>query len=107
ASFQIDSCQFSPDEDLWHVKLHATDQGADIAAEYMAYQKKKTLESNIVLMLGNLLLEMGEYSKAESYFDTILNSENPNDEEVACIYVNCGRTQRLKGDFNRATTCYA
>ncbi|CAF0720494.1 unnamed protein product [Rotaria sp. Silwood1] len=106
ASFQIDSCQFSPDEDLWHVKLHATDQGADIAAEYMAYQKKKTLESNIVLMLGNLLLEMGEYSKAESYFDTILNSENPNDEEVACIYFNFGRTHRLKGDFNRATNCY-
>ncbi|CAF1320589.1 unnamed protein product [Rotaria sordida] len=106
ASFQIDSCQFSPDEDLWHVQVHATDQGADLAAEYMEYQKKKMVESNIVLMFGNLLLEMGEYAKAESYFDTILNSSNPNDEEIACIFFNFGRTHRLRGDFNRATNCY-
>ncbi len=64
------------------------------------------MESNIVLMFGNLLLEMGEYSKAERYFDTILNSSNPNDEEIACIFFNFGRTHRLKGDFNRAINCY-
>ncbi|CAF2356390.1 unnamed protein product [Rotaria sp. Silwood2] len=106
ASFQIDSCQYSADEDLWHIQVHATDQGAELAAEYMEYQKKKMVESNIVLMLGNLLLEMGEYTKAERYFDTILHSEKPNDEEIACIFFNFGRTHRLKGDFNRAIKCY-
>ncbi len=106
ASFQIYSCQYNAEEDLWHVQVHATDQGADLAAEYMEYQKKKMMESNIVLMFGNLLLEMGEYAKAERYFDTILNSSNPNDEEIACIFFNFGRTHRLKGDFNRAINCY-
>jgi tetratricopeptide (TPR) repeat protein len=72
----------------------------------MEYQKKKMTESNIVLMFGNLLLEMGEYAKAERYFDTILSSSNPNDEEIACIFFNFGRTHRLKGDFNRAINCY-
>lgn len=57
-------------------------------------------------MFGNLLLEMGEYSKAERYFDTILSSSNPNDEEIACIFFNFGRTHRLKGDFPRAINCY-
>ncbi|CAF1929290.1 unnamed protein product [Rotaria magnacalcarata] len=106
ASFQIDSCEFDANADLWLVKVHATDQGAALAADYMEYQKKKMTESNIVLMFGNLLLEMGEYSKAERYFDTILNSSNPNDEEIACIFFNFGRTHRLKGDFVRAINCY-
>ncbi|CAF1200599.1 unnamed protein product [Rotaria sp. Silwood1] len=106
AVFQIDSCQYSVEEDLWHIQVHATNQGTDFAAEYMEYQKKKMIESNIFLMFGNLLLEMGEYAKAERYFDTILNSMNPNDEEIACIFFNFGRTHQLKGDFNRAINCY-
>ncbi|CAF3824765.1 unnamed protein product [Rotaria sordida] len=106
AVFQIDSCQYNVEEDLWHVQVHATDQNADLAAEYVEYQAKKMAESNIILMFGDLLLEMGEYAKAESYFDTILNSSNPNDEEIACIFFNFGRTHQLKGDFNRAINCY-
>lgn len=106
ASFQIDFCEYDPADDLWHIRAHATDQGAQLAAEYMEYQKKKMMESNIVLMFGNLLLEMGEYAKAERYFDTILNSANPNDEEIACIFFNFGRTHRLRGDFNRAISSY-
>ncbi|CAF5180468.1 unnamed protein product, partial [Rotaria sp. Silwood1] len=97
AVFQIDSCQYNVEEDLWHAQVHATDQGADLAAKYMEYQKKKMVESNIILMFGNLLLEMGEYARAETYFDTILNSSNPNDEEIACIFFNFGRTHQLKG----------
>jgi tetratricopeptide (TPR) repeat protein len=57
-------------------------------------------------MFGHLLLEMGEYNKAEIYFNNILNSSNPNDEEIACIYFNFGRTHRFKGDFNRAMDYY-
>ena len=71
----------------------------------MEYQKKKMADANIVLMFGHLLVEMGEYSKAEKYFDTVLAS-NPNDEEIACIYFNFGRAYRLKSDLVRATDYY-
>ncbi len=64
------------------------------------------MKSSMVVMFGNLLLDMGEHTKAEKYFNTILNSSNPNDEEIACIYFNFGRTHRLKGDFGRAINCY-
>jgi tetratricopeptide (TPR) repeat protein len=57
-------------------------------------------------MFGHLLVEMGEYNKAETYFNNILNSSNPNDEEIACIYFNFGRTYRFKGDFDRAIDYY-
>ncbi|CAF4825220.1 unnamed protein product, partial [Rotaria sp. Silwood1] len=50
---------------------HATDKVADLAAEYIEYQKKKMTESNIALIFGNLLLEMSENAKTARYFDTI------------------------------------
>jgi tetratricopeptide (TPR) repeat protein len=72
----------------------------------MEYQKKKMAESNIVLMFGDLLFEMGEYDKAERYFDTILSSSNPNDEEIACIFFHFGRIHRKKGRLDCAINCY-
>src|SRR5271154_3883142 len=77
ATFQIDSCE-NIEEDLWDIKLHATDRSNALADEYIEYRKKKMIQSNILLSLGNLFLEMGEYDKAERYFDTILYSANPN-----------------------------
>jgi tetratricopeptide (TPR) repeat protein len=62
-------------------------------------------DANIVLMFGHLLIEMGEYYKAQKYFDTVLSS-NPNDEEIACIYFNFGRAYRLKGDFDQSIDYY-
>lgn len=71
----------------------------------MEYQKKKMADANIILMFGHLLVEMGEYGKAEKYFDTVLAS-NPNDEEIACIYFNFGRAYRMEGDLVRAADYY-
>ena len=106
ASFQIDECVYSEEEDLWHIRVHATDQGTELAAEYMEYQRRKIEESNINLIFGNLLLEMGQYDKAEAYFDSVLSSSYPNEEEIACLFFNFGRTHRAKGNFNRAISCY-
>jgi tetratricopeptide (TPR) repeat protein len=59
-------------------------------------------ESDSVLMFGHLMIEIGDYNKAEKYFDAILHSSIPNDEEISCIYYNIGRIYRLKGDYERA-----
>jgi tetratricopeptide (TPR) repeat protein len=104
-SFQIESCTYNTEEGLWLINASATDKGADIASEYIQYQKGKVAESNIVLMFGHLLIETGEYVKAEKYFDAILRSSNPNDEEIACIYHNIGRAYRLKAEYERALVC--
>ncbi|CAF1424071.1 unnamed protein product [Adineta steineri] len=106
ASFQIDSCQFNNEEDLWYIKVHAIDYSIPSAVQYIEYHKREMTQSNIVLMLGNLLIEMGEYTKAERYFVTILNSSNLNDEELACLFFYFGRISRLQGDFNRGIDSY-
>jgi tetratricopeptide (TPR) repeat protein len=56
-------------------------------------------DANIVLMFGHLLIQMGEFNKAQKYFDTVLSS-NPNDEEIACIYSNFGRALSIKRRFS-------
>ncbi|CAF1118073.1 unnamed protein product [Rotaria sordida] len=100
--FQIDSCEYDATEDLWHIKLHAT----NLNSEYIEYQKKRMIESTISLFFGNLLLEMGEYAKAERYLCKILHLSNPNDEEIACMFFYFGCVHRLQGDFHRAIDCY-
>ncbi|CAF1200789.1 unnamed protein product [Rotaria sordida] len=100
--FQIDSYEYNAVKDLWYIKVHATDQGDDLIAEYFEYQNEKMTKSNIIVFFGNLLIEMSEYDKAQRYFDTILSSSYPNDEEIACIFYNFGRIYRFLGNFYRA-----
>ncbi|CAF3876492.1 unnamed protein product [Adineta steineri] len=100
--FKINSCIYNEKDNLWIVNVSATDEGVDIASEYVEYQKAKMTDSNIMLMLGHLIIETGNYYKAEKYFDAILHSSIPNDEEISCIYYNMGRIYRLKGEYDRA-----
>jgi len=113
-AFKINSCTYNAKENLWLVNVIATDEGVDAASEYIEYKKAKMTESNIILMLGHLIIETRDYDKAEKYFNAMLNSSIPNDEEIACIYYNIGRVYRLKGDYesaidflNRAYTAHA
>jgi tetratricopeptide (TPR) repeat protein len=101
-AFKINSCTYNEKEQLWLVNVSATDDGVDIASEYIEYQKAKMTESNLLLMLGHLIIETGDYDKAEKYFNGLLHSSIPNDEEIACIYYNMGRVYRLKGDYDHA-----
>ena len=89
-------------DNMWIVNASGTDEGVDVASEYIEYQKAKMTESNIILTFGNLIIEIGDYDKAEKYFHAILQSSIPNDEEIACIYYNIGRVYRLKGEYDRA-----
>lgn len=97
---------YDENNSLWHITAQATDAGANLAKEYMEYQKNKMTEASVVLMLSQLFLDMGEYMKAENFLETILHSSNPSDEELAGIYFNFGRANCLKGDFIRATNFY-
>jgi tetratricopeptide (TPR) repeat protein len=91
---------------LWKITIQATDEGANLAKEYIEGQKQKAAQANVVLMLSQLLLDMGEYAKAEKYLHSIIDSSNPSDEERAGIYLYFGRAYCLKGDFSQAKDYY-
>ena len=83
------------------IQAIATNQGAQIASDYIEFQKKKVIHSDIDLMIGHLLADMGQISKSRRYFESILE-KNPHDEEVACIYYYLARSHRLKNDYDQA-----
>ncbi|CAF2092684.1 unnamed protein product [Rotaria magnacalcarata] len=101
-AFKIISCEYCTKEKVWLVNVVATDEGVDVASEYIEYQAARMTDSNIILTFGNLIIEIGDYDKAERYFEAILHSSIPSDEEIACIYYNIGRVYRLKGEYTRA-----
>lgn len=105
ASFKIESCSYDSLNHLWLIKTTATNEGVELASDYLAYHKKKIVHSDIVLMFGHLLADMGQNIKSEKYFQSILR-KCPNDEEIACIYHNMGRVYRLKEEYNRALDSY-
>ncbi|CAF1466729.1 unnamed protein product [Rotaria sordida] len=102
AIFKINSCKYNDKENLWLVNINGTDEGFEVTSEYIQYEESKMTDSNIILTLGHLIIEIGDYDKAEKYFDKILHSPIPNDEEISCIYYHMGRIYRLKGDYQRA-----
>ncbi|CAF1168954.1 unnamed protein product [Didymodactylos carnosus] len=105
SAFIIDNVVYDTDNKIWLIYATATDKGAEVANDYINFQKKKIAESNIVLMFGHLLADMGEYAKSQQYFENVLRGR-PNDEEVACIYYNIGRVHRLKGEYERSLDYY-
>ncbi|CAF3681003.1 unnamed protein product [Rotaria sp. Silwood1] len=86
-------------------KMKATDKGSEIAKEYIEYQKKRISQSDITLMFGCLLADMGQYKKSSQHFERILY-ERPNDEKIACIYSSLARTCRLDGQYERSIYYY-
>ncbi|CAF1496342.1 unnamed protein product [Adineta ricciae] len=100
--FKMNSCTYIEKDEIWIVNVSATDEGANFASEYIEYQRLKMTNSNLILMLGHLMIETGDYNKAEKYFQAILHSSIPNDEEISCIYFHLGRIYRLQSDYTHA-----
>ncbi|CAF4404213.1 unnamed protein product, partial [Didymodactylos carnosus] len=90
---------------MWLINATITDQSVELAEEYIEYQKKKVSASNVTLMFGHLLIDMGEYEKAQKYFEIVL-CDWSNEKEVACAYNDIGHAFRLKGEHCRALDNY-
>jgi tetratricopeptide (TPR) repeat protein len=53
--------------------------------------------------LGNMMIRLGEYKKAEEVYETLLHStQSDNQSEIAHLYHQLGFIQKEKGDLNTA-----
>ncbi|CAF1310833.1 unnamed protein product [Didymodactylos carnosus] len=103
AAFRIESIHFEDKLNLWHIRLKATNEGAQIAQEYIELNKKDIDERtvSVSIMFGRLLADMGHYDKSQNYFEKLL-TDSAADEDVASIYHNIGRAQNFKGKYDQA-----
>jgi len=71
--FQVQNVHYDNDLNVWKIKMKATDEGTDSIKERIQLIKEKFQNGNINLLFGRLLLDMNQYTKAESYFRMMLN----------------------------------
>ncbi|CAF1228331.1 unnamed protein product [Didymodactylos carnosus] len=105
ACFSIDSFEYDEEEKLWTQKMSATDRGLEIVEEYMEFRRKEMAEFDVVIMFGNLLLDMGEYLKAQKYFENLIRVR-PDHEHAPSIYGNIAIAHYYKGEYDDAMTNY-
>lgn len=66
--FKIKDVYKDPDIDRWCVHLEATDEGRDNFIEYGHLLHHDTEETNINIIFGDIMMSMGKFDKACTYF---------------------------------------
>jgi hypothetical protein len=100
--FQIESVERDEENKLWIIKMNATDEGTMEIKQRVNLMKKKFQSGNKNLLFGRLLLDMHQYTKAESYFQLMLQKET-----VSCKqYVYLASIHDYIGDLKMRTTNY-
>ncbi|CAF0958499.1 unnamed protein product [Didymodactylos carnosus] len=89
--------------DLWYVKLLMNDKEDMALKELIQYYKDDIGEETTLITLGDYLLDLGEFTKAERYY-TLLLKELPLTEhpDIEQIYNNIGVIYCNKCDYENA-----
>ncbi|CAF0901393.1 unnamed protein product, partial [Adineta ricciae] len=98
--FQIDSVE--REEDFWRIKIHATDDGSMEIKDKMDLMKKKFKTTNLNLLFGRLLIDMGLFDKAQSYFNLILQILPEKHQDLPLINDHLGDLQMRIPNYNKA-----
>ncbi|CAF1357346.1 unnamed protein product [Didymodactylos carnosus] len=91
------------DTGTWRVHLSLTGEETVSSIELLEYFKKQIDKKACTLLtFGNILTEMGEYDKAETYYRILLEEPSIDHEYTATIYINIGRLRYEKDDLEIA-----
>ncbi|CAM4826075.1 unnamed protein product, partial [Rotaria magnacalcarata] len=102
--FEIASIEYNSTDRYWTCKMMSTNRGLEIAEEYLTFRRNEITAGDVdlVILFGNLLYDMGEYTKSELYFKNLLANRG-ND---ANIYLGIGHAQYIKGEYEEAIKNY-
>ncbi len=80
----------------------ATDEGTKEMQEQMKSIRKKFQTGNVNMLFGRLLIDMGHYAKAESYFQLMLQVLPKNHADFALAYDHMGDLYMRMTNWNEA-----
>ncbi|CAF0777319.1 unnamed protein product [Rotaria sp. Silwood1] len=89
---------------IWLVKLDASNDGQEIVTNYLEEKYIKTEEKSMCIVFGRLMCNLGQYDKAQKYFEQLLR--DPNGEDLAWIEFNLGRILDIKNECKMAQKYY-
>ncbi|CAF1578803.1 unnamed protein product, partial [Didymodactylos carnosus] len=100
AIFLIQTIEPSPKSNVWVIKMKETAQGASVVRDYKELNKKAMQKHSAVIIFGDLLTNMGQYAKAQTYFESLLAS--PNREDISWIYHKIATAHYRKGEYEQS-----
>jgi len=101
--FKVQSLKYVNDRHYWKCQMTTSDEGRAIAKEYLDSKKNELNESSdIEIIFGDLLFEMGEWLKSRVYFNS-LEERQPNDPRV---HFGIARAYFSLNDLNQALSSF-
>ena len=100
--FKVESVNYDSDLSAWKIEMKATDQGTTLIKDRISTMRQKFQNCNINLLFGRLLLDMAQYSKAESYFQMMLQTLPKSHEDIASVYDHMGDLNMQTTNWNEA-----
>mgnify|MGYP001068459397 CR=1 FL=1 len=101
-AFRIDSIE--TDEHRQIINMTATNEAENIGKHFIEQTQREAGEQSIAIVFGRLMCNLGQYDKAQSYFQKMLNQSNG--EDLAWILFNIGLTLYFKGEWDEARQYY-
>jgi len=101
-TFEIISVNYDDEHQLWHIQMQTSKKVIPIYREYQNYVGKLMKETNVNVLFGILLTDMGEYTKTFNYFQRLLARISDDHEDRANIYYSMSRVHRFKGEYAAA-----
>ncbi|CAF0823147.1 unnamed protein product [Adineta ricciae] len=76
--FQVENVIFDEKRRCWICQMSPSNKGSEIAKEYVEFQRNEmnNKKTNIFVLFGNLLYDMGEYIKSRNYFQNLLSQSS-------------------------------
>jgi tetratricopeptide (TPR) repeat protein len=86
-TFRVEKVYFDKSSGFWKVNLIAVDEKENLTNDFIRQRHNHMITPSIVQEFGFLLIEMGQYSKAISYFDNLIQ-QHQNDDifKLTCYY---------------------
>ena len=102
ASFQLGSIEREGPIEV--VNVTVLTEGEKMTREYIQRLEKESQERSVVIVLGSLMCNLGEYGKSQKYFENLLSE--PNGEDTAWIEFCIGQALDYKNEWERARSYY-
>ncbi|UJR29188.1 hypothetical protein I4U23_010402 [Adineta vaga] len=103
--FYLNQVVFDDDENIWNVHLTATEDGRTAVKDYIKLIQQEVTDHSVSIVFGQLLLQMGNYLKAQEYFLNLFETFNHDHPDIPSIQYHLGLTYGYQEDFQKAEDC--
>lgn len=101
-TFKIEDVVYDKKYKVWRVTITLTDDGLQYVQQHMNLIRNDLVETNSTRLFGKLLIDMGQYSRAERYYQSVLQTLPNNHEDFPSLYHGLGYIQYVKGNYTEA-----